>query len=171
MNLYVAPPTSRLNIRNLALILRKIFDLKDEEYFPIAEFLELGLPQIIKSFELEIVLPEEMPYEYGLTFPEKKVIRLREDVYENAISGVGRDRFTVAHEIGHLLLHKPASLSLARNQFEKKIPAYKNPEWQANTFAAELLAPPHIIRGMSAKEIALRCGVSVQAAGIQLRNI
>ncbi|MEW9051764.1 MAG: ImmA/IrrE family metallo-endopeptidase [Neobacillus sp.] len=172
MALYIANPISRSNIRALTGMLRKVVDLDEESYFPVMGFLELVIPQIDPAFEYEIVPVNHMK-EYGITYPEKNKIRLREDVYDNAISGIARDRFTVAHEIGHYFLHKPGSISLARSQNVEinRIPAYQQPEWQANTFAGELLAPPHIIKGLSIKEIAIRCGVSLEAAGIQLKNM
>lgn len=170
MSEYIAKPTSRKNIRELTNVLRDILDLNDERYFPIMEFLEIGMPTLFEGFYYEIMSAEEM-YQYGLTYPKKNKICLREDVYERAISGVGRDRFTVAHEIGHYIMHKPGSISLARTKLREDIPAYKRPEWQANTFAGELLAPPHLIQGLSLKEIALSCGVSMDVARIQLNQI
>jgi hypothetical protein len=171
MTQYIADPISRKSIRVLTGMLRKVVDLDDEGYFPVMEYFELVLPQIDPLFEYEIV-PIQYMKEYGITYPEKNLIRLREDVYEKAVSGIARDRFTVAHEIGHYFLHKPGSIALARarNVDIDRIPAYQNPEWQANTFAGELLAPSHIVRGLSIKEIAMNCGVSLDVARIQLKN-
>ncbi|KAA0791764.1 ImmA/IrrE family metallo-endopeptidase [Bacillus sp. BPN334] len=171
MGIYVANPTSRKGIRELANTLRSIMDMEYEEYFPIVDFLELGLTELFKDFEYEIVSIDEMVGKYGVTYPEKNLIRLREDVYEGAIDGRARDRFTVAHEIGHFIMHSPGKIELARTQNIESIPAYKDPEWQANTFAGELLAPPQIIKGLSAREVALSCGVSLSVAQIQLKNI
>ena len=47
------------------------------------------------------------------------------------------------------------------------IPAYLNPEWQANAFAGELLAPYDVIQGKSLMEISNTFGVTVDAAKIQ----
>lgn len=170
MTLYIAKPTSRKKIRDLANMLRKITGLYDEKYFPVVEFLELAMPKLFKEFDYEIVPFSEMPNEYGVTYPEKNKICIREDVYERAIEGVERDRFTIAHEIGHFILHKPGSISLARTQEDQPIPAYRKPEWQANTFAGELLAPPQVIKGLTLEEISLNCGVSLQVSGIQFEN-
>ncbi|MEH7223839.1 ImmA/IrrE family metallo-endopeptidase [Bacillus sp. JJ1566] len=171
MSVYIANPTSRKKIRMLTNSIRQVVGMFDENYFPVVEFLELVLPKLYPSFSYEIISSENMKNEYGLTLPEKDIIRLREDVYENAISGIGRDRFTIAHEIGHYFMHKPGSISLARNTSVVEVPKFKEPEWQANTFAGELLAPPHIIRGLSVKEVALSCGISLEVASIQLKNI
>lgn len=171
MTLYIAKPTSRKKIRDLANMLRKIAGLYDEMYFPVVEFLELAMPRLFKEFEYEIVPVAQMPNEYAITYPEKNKICIREDVYDRAIKGVERDRFTVAHEIGHFILHKPGSIALARTQEVQDIPTFRKPEWQANTFAGELLAPPQVIRGLTLEEISLKCGVSLQVSEIQIKNM
>ncbi len=168
---YIANPTSRKQIRDFTNMLRRLTGLYDEPYFPIVEFLELAMPKIFTAFEYEIVSTSEMPNEYGVTYPEKNKICIREDVYDRAIAGVERDRFTIAHEIGHFILHKPGNIALARSDLHQEIPAYRQPEWQANTFAGELLAPPQIISGLNKNEISSKCGVSLQVSEIQLKNI
>lgn len=117
--------------------------------------------------EFEIVEPEEMEDTYGTTNTGNNVMRIRSDVYERAVQGNPRDRFTLCHELGHYLLHQPECISYARGG----IPTYRNPEWQANTFAAELMAPMHMIQEMSVEEIMHRCGMSRQAATIQYSEI
>lgn len=171
MSQYIAKPTSRKKIRELTNMLRKLTGMYNEFYFPIVEFLELVMPEIFTAFEYEIVPISEMPNEYGVTYPEKNKICIREDVYERAIEGVGRDRFTIAHEIGHFILHKPGNIALARSELNQEIPAYMQPEWQANTFAGELLAPPQIIKGLNVNEVSLKCGVSIDVSAIQLKNV
>ena len=86
-----------------------------------------------------------------------------------AIRNVGRDRMTIAHELLHLILHQPSSLTLYRRNEE--IPIYKNPEWQAECFAGELLMPYERIKNMSESEIVDKCKVSQIAAHYQLTHI
>ncbi len=88
---------------------------------------------------------------------------IRSDVYEGAIKGDCRDRFTLCHEIGHYFLHQPNSISFARGN----IPVYRDPEWQANTFAGELMAPYDLVKDMKIEEIMEKCGMSRKAATIQ----
>jgi len=65
-----------------------------------------------------------------------------------------RQRFTVAHEIGHFLLHdfKPVwvcqavGLTASRLSYKQTVPAYAHEERQANRFAADLLMPTDKIR-------------------------
>lgn len=42
-----------------------------------------------------------------------------------------------------------------------------NPEWQANVFAGELMAPYDLVKDMSVIDIANRCGMSISAAEVQ----
>ena len=67
----------------------------------------------------------------------------------------------------HYLLHDETNISFARSINE--IPAYVDPEWQANTFAAELLIPKKLIKDLSVEEIMRKCGVSRQCAEIQMK--
>ena len=41
---------------------------------------------IIPDFQLEIVPQNEMGNKHGETFPNKNIIRIREDVYERAVA-------------------------------------------------------------------------------------
>ncbi|MFC4403340.1 ImmA/IrrE family metallo-endopeptidase [Gracilibacillus xinjiangensis] len=171
MSEFIAEPTSRKNIRNLTRLIRDQFELSDERYFPVIPFLEFGLSQIDSDFSLEIAPKNEMPNDYALTFPETNKIKIRQDVYDRAIDGVPRDRFTIAHEIGHYIMHRPGFFALARNHNKEKIPSYKDPEWQANTFAGEILAPLNIIKGLTKEEVSRQCGVSLKVAEIQLNKL
>lgn len=147
--------------------LRKLCGMQEQLYFPIVEFIEwvLGDPDN-NGFDFEVVPEAEMKDTYGTTNTASNVMRIREDVYERACAGVPRDRFTLCHELGHYLLHQPQFISYARGD----IPTYRQPEWQANTFAAELMAPYSLVKNMTADEIAEKCGMSKAAANIQYRT-
>ncbi|MHC8516704.1 ImmA/IrrE family metallo-endopeptidase [Sporosarcina sp. ITBMC105] len=167
MTLYIAKPASRKKIREATNTIREMFDLKDELYFPVVKFLEWGMPEFDKKINFEILPFNKLPNRYAVTFPKKNLIYIREDVYDAAAEGIGRDRFTIAHEIGHYVMHRPGNIELARSENVDSIPAYKDPEWQVNVFAAELLAPPSIISGLTVAEIAECCGVSHTVGRIQ----
>lgn len=162
-----ATALSRAKIRELTMVVRKACGLMDELYFPIVEFIEwvLGDPEN-ENFDYEIVPKSEMQDTYGTTNTASNVMRIRQDVYDRAVDGSPRDRFTLCHELGHYLLHQPEYISYARGS----IPTYCQPEWQANTFAAELMAPYHLVKNMTVEEIARNCGMSKTAANIQYRT-
>jgi Zn-dependent peptidase ImmA (M78 family) len=157
-------PMSRLAIRKLVMEFRKLFGLEDVLYFPIVRFIEWCLPQL--GLEYEVLSISEMRDTYGLTNTKKNTLLIREDVYLGAIDGNPRDRFTLCHELGHFILHTPDRVSFARGE----IPAYRDPEWQANTFAGEIMAPYNLTCCMSVEEIMDKCGMSRQAAEIQYKS-
>ncbi len=164
MNSYKAIPLSRKNIQNMTNRLRKIFEISLDEAFPIVEFLEKIIPEF--GYTIEICEPYEMQKEYALTLPEEKVLKIREDVYIGAAKENPRDLFTIAHEIGHIFLHDSKSIALARSDY--KIKKFEDPEWQANTFAAELLVPSNVIKSKTIEEIVKTYKCSRKVAEIQL---
>lgn len=157
-------PMSRKNIRELVKRFREVFGLEKTLYFPIVQFIEWILPELGLNYEYVSVF--EMGDAYGVTHTRKGIMKIREDVYEGAIKGSPRDRFTMCHELGHFLMHSPDRVSFARGD----VPAYMDPEWQANAFAGELMAPFDLVKNMDVYEIAKECGMSYKAAEIQYNS-
>lgn len=171
MSCYKASAISRKNIQDFVRNLKKMVHLENEMYFPIVQFLENILPILIPGFQLEIVPKKEMGNKHGETYPSRNMIRIREDVYLGAVDGCGRDRLTIAHEIGHLFMHEGASIALCKLAPDEKLRPFEDPEWQANAFGGELLASTYLIKGMTAAEVSEECGVSMDAAKVQLRAV
>lgn len=165
---FEASPMSRKKIREYAFFIRNIFEVSDEENIDIFRLIEVGLPEVFKDFSL-LIVPEDKMYEYALFLPEMNELRIREDVYEAALNGNPRHRFTLAHETGHVFLHQNIK-RLARGDVAVSIPAFKDPEWQANEFAGELLAPTHLIGNLSQSEIMLKFNLSREAAKHRYTN-
>lgn len=157
-------PLSRKSIRNITWALREQFGLQNKLYFPVLPFIEWILPAL--GMDYDIVSLEEMGDAYGVTHTRKGIMKIREDVYIRAANGYARDRFTLCHELGHFLLHTPDRVSFARGN----VPAYMDPEWQANVFAGELMAPYQLVRNMNPYEISDGCGMSLMAAEIQYKE-
>jgi Zn-dependent peptidase ImmA (M78 family) len=106
----------------------------------------------------------------------------------NSMEAPTRQRFTIAHELGHLLLHKDEDLHV-----DERFPiAFRNPkssqaiddkEIEANQFAAELLMPEEfILKDLKGKdldiedddlvaELAAKYEVSTQAMTIRLSRL
>lgn len=92
----------------------------------------------------------------------------------NAYHKEGRQRFTMAHELGHLLFHREY-LNLSQGRYEEseilwRSSLFNKVENEANTFAAELLMPSQIFRELwdisnseNLQAIASRFEVSTQA--------
>lgn len=71
----------------------------------------------------------------------------------NPLDHSNRERFTIAHELGHALLgHEGKSFRSASNEKYKDIIA-KMKETSANKFAAELLMPKKLVKALIIKEL------------------
>ena len=162
---------TRRQIRACALEFRKAFDLEKEAYFPAVAVLEL-LPLRFPDFHFEVVPMRELHdlRAHAETDTAACCIRLRCDVYDGACEGKGRDRMTIAHEMGHLVMHNPSGLRLYRRFDGEVVNPCRDPEWQAKCFAGELLIPKHLVAGKSAAEVVGLCGVSLAAAEYQLEK-
>lgn len=85
----------------------------------------------------------------------------------------GRTRFTVAHELGHILLgHElaPDKSGHFRTASDRREPA----ETQADEFAARLLAPACVLWGLGLyepAEIMRVCDISAEAAGYRAKRM
>lgn len=111
-----------------------------------------------------------MGQNHGLASPDDDYIAIREDVYDGVVKGEGRDLFTVAHEVGHLVLHQRHNLVLRRS-FSRPTKLC-DPEWQANMFAAELLMDSRLIANDDDEyAICNRFGVSITASRHRLRTL
>lgn len=168
--IFEATPESRENLRCLAKMVRKELGIaSDEKYIDITWILE-RLDVLDLEYSYEIVTDEQLAVGVqAQTDVITSTIYIKESVYEGAVQNNGRDRMTIAHEILHLLLHQPASLTLYRRTDD--LPVYKNPEWQAECFAGELLMPYDQIKDMTVEEIIEQCKVSERAAQYQKTHI
>lgn len=171
MNCYKADAVSRQNIRDYVYMLKKKVGLENVLYFPILQFVENVLPVLVPDFQFEVVPKNEMGNKHGETYPSKNLIRIREDIYLRAAQGEGRDRLTIAHEIGHLFMHEDDAIALCRLAPNERLKPFEDPEWQADAFGGELLASSYLIEEMSAYDVAKKCGVSMHAARVQLNSL
>jgi Zn-dependent peptidase ImmA (M78 family) len=164
---YVANAVSRINLRELAEWIRKTVGYENKPYFPIVEFMENVMPEMFPGFNYEIVDDKELFGKEGETRPHENLILLPNTVYNEAVEGRGRARFSVTHEVSHYILIDDGSIALARANID--IPKYQDPEWQANALASEILMVPRLSVGMSAEVVADTFGVSFQAAKVHLK--
>lgn len=162
---------SRDDLRSLARQFRKLLQLDNELYFPIVELLDI-MSEIFDDFSYEIiddnVFTENI---HADTDIKTGHIRIKESVYIGACKGEGRDRMTIAHEIGHYFTICVCGFKLTRNFNNAEIITFRDPEWQAKCFAGELMVAAHLVKGMNEYEIAERCGVSYDAACVQYKHL
>ena len=162
---------SRADLRRLARMLRERLHLDDVLYFTIVELLDV-MTELFDDFNYEVVEDKVLSKNvHADTDIRTGHIRIKESVYEGASNGEGRDRMTIAHEIGHYFTLCFCGFNLERNFGEGKIPAFRDPEWQAKCFAGELMVPAHRAKGMNEYEIADQCGVSYDAACVQYKHL
>lgn len=176
---YCVKPRSFNDIEKIIMPFRTFINPDNSDYLPIDYILEdmsginANYGDRIIQFSIYLRTKSEMPNTYGQTAPcdHNNVVKIfiREDVYEDACEGNLRARFTLAHEIGHALLHN--NEQMAFNRTESKFPIYCSSEWQANTAAGILLIPPDKAKKFRDPIIcSQKCGVSLTATSITMNN-
>lgn len=154
-------PRRKNDIFLIAENIRSVFQLNGP-YVPIENIYEV-MPELLTGFNYEIVPYEDMGSDEGITYPSKQLILIREDVYDGACAGNSRDRFTMAHELGHLFLHQDVKFSRDESKVPPKI--YMDSEWQADCFASGFLIDAKVLRNCrSIAEISRTFGISYSAA-------
>lgn len=91
-------------------------------------------------------------------------------VYDDLLP-LGRKRFTVAHELGHIFLGHPLLLGFHARIICGTIPRVEN---EANIFASRFLVPACVLWGLgvhTADEIARICEISQEAATIRANRM
>lgn len=107
------------------------------------------LLEMVSSYGLDVVtldfsvIPSGNEIAGFLDF-DKKIIVI------NKADSPNRQRFTIAHELGHFLLHQDYAMDKDRYMVLLRRPLkdtnYSNEEKEANCFAAYLLVPPEILQ-------------------------
>lgn len=119
----------------------------------------------------------------GMLDPEEMIIWVDRG---EARRSAGRRRFTIAHEIGHLVLHVPVAKEafydrpadireIDEDPAGEELPELRRREREANLFARELLMPERLVNeqahatGFNLPALANRFEVSVPAMRLRLR--
>lgn len=165
---HLVPALKIVEIRKVAIKIRSILTVCGAPAagrLDIIKVLDIFLPSILPNFECEIVEDTSLNGDLARTYPDKQLIQVAKSTYDAARNGDGQSIFTIAHEIGHLFLHRNIS-TYARAASVKAPPiTYCDSEWQADTFAAEFLMPYNeCLLCNSAFEIKSKFGVSNAAA-------
>lgn len=96
---------------------------------------------------------------------------LKRLIFYDDTKPITRQRFSVAHELGHILLHSQSGATI----YNRKVsPNDETIEAEANVFASRLLAPLcvlHELNVQSAEEIAALCNISIVAAKIRFERL
>jgi predicted transcriptional regulator len=105
-------------------------------------------------------------------------------IYISSTTSPQRDRFTIAHELGHLFLHyqmvqktHPGAFMVATRWVDPDDADQQRAEWEANWFAAAFLMPLNAFRCAwtahpgDVSSVARTFGVSDQAAAIRAKSL
>lgn len=177
-------PMSRLQIEQLA-------EAVLEQYMP-ESLLEPGRIDVLHVFEyvlgeifhLDVGVEELAVGVEGITWPDGRVL-VSPETYEGVCQDRGRPRFTMAHECCHGLYHarqiRHALIDVGELVLYRRpsVVAYRDPEWQANAFAAALLMPKPMVRAIAGdgpihrkiRRVADKFFVSPPAANIRLKHL
>ena len=92
----------------------------------------------------------------------------RNVIFYNQNCTVDRQRFTVAHELGHIVMH-------TEGLYNREPSPNDNPiEHEANVFASRLLAPACVLWGLGVttpEQISEICGISLTAAEFRMERM
>ena len=109
-------------------------DKLDFDYIKEAIYLMTGY-----RFVPKVLMPD---YCEGITSFSEKTFSISAEEWEEMSENM-RARFSIAHEIAHVILHRNQALNfdLMAARDASSLPYYRKSEWQANAGAAALLAP------------------------------
>lgn len=183
------PGCSRREINEFALRIITHFQpcvLRGEEAFNLDGFIEVVEDQVTIDFDFTSDLPAGID---GCTSTIDNKILIRADLVDDP-SKERYARSTIAHEIGHVVLHIPRLRELSKdvtfrqkkeeqglNLYSRKdLKAYEDPEWQAWEFAGALLMPkPAIVtlmaEGMSPRSMATVFNVNTVFLESRMRKL
>jgi IrrE N-terminal-like domain len=153
---------------------RRKLGLSPSEVFNIVEVLHSEVHKVIDGFVVETASKEVMQMVEAFTAYEPPRITVRQDVHDFAREGNPRYRLTLAHELGHLVLHSGGVFPRVEmsDQRVRSIPAKESTEAQAYRFGACFLMPRILASRYKRPEgLARVCKVSVKAAQFRLNDL
>jgi hypothetical protein len=172
---YIVPPRSTKKIEEITLAWRDALGVPNDWAPDIVDLLENRLSQFFPSFALVVRPDHEMGDAEAFTEFSPPQIVVRESVYTAAARRDGRSRMTLAHELGHLVMHAGIQINPRMTNGNQPAPThkiYETAEWQARKFASLFLMPTHVVRQfLNAEEMTTYCLVSQQAALIRFSEI
>lgn len=177
---FKVPARSRLEVRRAAHGLLDYMSIQygwQKPYVLIIDLIELwgsfddsGESGRVPNYE--VIDDTELPDRAAEFIPSDNLLRVRQSVWNAATDGMGSERETLAHELGHIVLtHPQPTLARAYNYFHRVEPETDS-EYQANWFLDEFLMD---VREMSisdgVSDLVERFGVSEAGAARRIREL
>ena len=145
MDDFKVAPRSAKEIEALTLAWRDALGVPNEWAPSMIRLLEIQLPKLPKLGQFALIArPDfEMGDAEAYTEFNPPHIVVRNSVYQLARKADGRSRMTLAHELGHLVMH-PGAAKLRSDlapSSTRSLRPFESAEWQANKFASLFLCP------------------------------
>jgi Zn-dependent peptidase ImmA (M78 family) len=139
---------NEVDIAQRAHEFRQKIGVADRAYINIVEILEFDVAKFIPEFRLMVRRDIELDVTAVTTFDPPRIL-VRETIYDAACDGDPDCRRILAHELGHLLLHRSFEGSMQQDYqgYSAQFPnmtSLESTEDQADIFARNLLVPPYI---------------------------
>lgn len=174
----IAKPLKTIDIRNVAHFTRKkLLETSDDKSINMVKALDALTFKFSRYGFNYVVLPDDdsifQKWEEAKTDITTGTIYFKESIIEQAAhKRYCRANFTIAHEIGHFILHRVLNLmNFSRTTSPAQPRVFEDPEWQADTFASELLMPYEQCQSLTSKEIRRKYHVTMSAAQTRYNKI
>jgi hypothetical protein len=176
---YRVKPRSNQEIRQLAKKLRTHFGVTDFVYIDVLGCLQRDTIWTVRGVRRLnfLVRPDgEMGRSDGSTISNNEVVTIavKQSVRDAAFVGVGRARNTLAHELGHGVMHEgpPMHRRSDGNTKQGWLQPFESAEHQVGVFAPAFLIDDALAETKnSAEEISLTFGVSMESAEIYFKEL
>lgn len=141
-----APAKSREDIERHAERARILWGFSNPK-IKVINLIEKVIPRVLETFAWDPLTDDdpELGGALATTYPDKNYILMSDSIYEGAYDGDPECNYTLAHELGHLVLHKNVPASFNSTKVQMQYDSIFNAEWQADTFADYFLSPTNDI--------------------------
>lgn len=130
------------------------------------------LEELIPKFSVQSKLALDMGQDEAWMDDESHTLTVRESVLDEAKAGMGRSRFTLAHELGHYFLGHEGRRRRNPNKAVYAGSTERIQENEADQFASYFLVPTDLAcNATNADEIAQRFQVSTKVAEIAYARV
>jgi len=158
-------PISRIDLRKLSKVLRRLFGVDEYSKFPVLNVLE-QIGEVFPGTSYIVIEDKEMPHNVpARCSPDEKgnfLIEIKNRIYSGAYKQeIGAYRGFIVHEICHVFLYKIGFTPILERNFTNNVlPAYCSVEWQAKALCGGVMMPYEVTKNMSSEKLMSNFGVS-----------